>query len=57
MTSLLGFNISSGYMRTKWVFLISAHRDAFMKNSAVHREDANMSLHLEHGAKSRSSLV
>lgn len=47
-----GFNISSADTTTKWVFLISARRDAFTKTSAVRREDANTFSHLARRAQS-----
>lgn len=47
-----GFNISSAYTTTKWVFLISALWDALKKTSAVHREDANTFSHLARPARS-----
>lgn len=42
------FNISSGYIRTKWTFPLSAgvHAGVFVKTSAVQCEEANAVLHV-----------
>lgn len=47
------FNISSGYIRTKWTFLICAgvHGGVLMRTSAVACEDANTLLHLTRRAQ------